>query len=48
MSRPGVRQQDIAPLLDISQAAVSKLLARHQGLMRTDKAYKDRYEAINR
>lgn len=48
MSRLGVRQQDVAPLLDISQAAVSKLLARHNGLMRTDKAYKERYEAISR
>ena len=33
LKRPHTRQQDIAPLLGISQAAVSKLLARHQLFM---------------
>lgn len=31
--RPRMRQQDIAQLLDISQAAVSKLLARHHTML---------------
>lgn len=31
--RPRMRQQDVAPLLDISQAAVSKLLARHHTML---------------
>lgn len=48
LSHPQLRQQDAARLLDISQAAVSHLLARHQWLMLTDKAYRERYEAINR
>lgn len=43
---PGVRQQDIADLYGISQAAVSKLLVRHQDLMAADVHYRDCYEAL--
>ena len=44
-NRPHTRQQDIAALLGISQAAVSKLLARHRALMQyTD--YKNRFTAL--
>lgn len=45
MNRPHTRQQDIAPLLGISQAAVSKLLARHHALMQYAD-YKNRFAAI--
>ena len=34
MERTHMRQQDVAPLLDISQAAVSKLLTRHRQMMK--------------
>ena len=34
MEHAHMRQQDVAPLLDISQAAVSKLLTRHRQMMR--------------
>ncbi len=34
MEHAHLRQQDVAPLLDISQAAVSKLLTRHRQLIK--------------
>lgn len=37
----GLRQQDVAGLLDISQAAVSKLMARHQLFMEQTYYYAD-------
>ncbi len=41
-----LRQQDVAPMLDISQAAVSKLYARHRLLMKSlggDPDYQQRF-----
>lgn len=41
-----LRQQDVAPLLDVSQAGVSKMLARHRIMMRRpggDPDYQNRY-----
>jgi predicted XRE-type DNA-binding protein len=46
IERPHVRQQDIAPLLGISQAAVSKLLARHRALKGFDSRYRMMWEAL--
>lgn len=46
MNRPHVRQQDIAALLDISQAAVSKLLARHRSLMEYNSFYRQAWKAL--
>ena len=50
MERLCARQQDIAPLLGISQAAVSKLLARHKSLLNgfTPRGeYRSRWQALN-
>lgn len=46
IERPHVRQQDIAALLDISQAAVSKLLARHRSLMEYNSFYRQAWKAL--
>lgn len=46
IERPHVRQLDIAALLDISQAAVSKLLARHHALKGFDSRYRMKWEAL--
>ncbi len=46
IERPHMRQQDIAPLLGISQAAVSKLLARHRALKGFDSRYRMTWEAL--
>lgn len=46
MNRPHVRQQDIAAMLDISQAAVSKLMARHHALKGFDSRYRMTWEAL--
>ena len=49
IERPHVRQQDIAPLLGISQAAVSKPLARHKSLLNgytPRNEYRDRWLAL--
>lgn len=49
MERPCVRQQDVAPLLGISQAAVSKLLARHRQMLNYSfSSYKDRWQALKK
>lgn len=45
-SRQQVRQQDIADLFGISQAAVSKLLVRHKNLLQTDRQYKAAFSAL--
>ncbi len=42
-----IRQQDIADLFGISQAAVSKLLVRHSNLKTTDRDYRTRWESLN-
>ena len=50
MNRPHVRQQDVAPLLGISQAAVSKLLTRHKLFLNgytPRNEYRDRWQALN-
>ena len=39
---PGVRQQDVADLFCVSQAAVSKMLVRHGNLMEVDSGYRRR------
>lgn len=46
-TRRQVRQQDIANLFGISQAAVSKLLVRHSNLKTTDRDYLNRWESLN-
>jgi len=46
LNRPHVRQQDVAPLLGISQAAVSKLLARHRRLMEYNSFYRQAWKAL--
>ena len=46
MARP-MRQQDVAPLLGITQAAVSKLLARHHRMMQFHPPYRRRWNEIN-
>ena len=46
MNRLHLRQQDVAPLFDISQAAVSKLLSRHRSMMETDRDYKERFDQL--
>lgn len=49
MNRPHVRQQDVAPLLGISQAAVSKLLTRHKLFLNgytPRNEYRDRWQAL--
>ena len=46
MRKPHVRQQDIADLFGISQAAVSKLLVRHRNLVESDRAYRQRWEGL--
>jgi len=45
MSQPGVKQEDVAPVLGISQAGVSYLLIRHNGMMHYDD-YKQRFAAV--
>ena len=45
VARP-MRQQDVAPLLGISQVAVSKLLARHRRMMRFHAPYRRRWNEI--
>ena len=45
MNRPCMRQQDVAPILDISQAAVSKLLTRHLQMLRYTN-YRLQWEAL--
>ena len=45
MARP-MRQQDVAPLLGISQVAVSKLLARHRRMMLYHPPYRRRWNEI--
>ena len=47
IERPHARQQDIAPLIGISQAAVSKLLARHRALKGFDSRYRTKWEALH-
>lgn len=50
MERTHVRQQDVAPLLGISQAAVSKLLTRHKLFLNgytPRNEYRDRWQALN-
>lgn len=42
----GVRQQDIADLFGISQAAVCKLLVRHRDLMKYDRKYREKWETL--
>lgn len=49
MNRSHVRQQDVAPLLGISQAAVSKLLTRHKSFLNgytPRNEYRDRWLAL--
>ena len=50
LEHTSMRQQDIAPLLDISQAAVSKLLARHNSMMgyAWGHDYKARFEQLEK
>lgn len=44
----GLRQQDIATLLGISQAAVSKMLTRHHSMVLYNAPYRTRWERINK
>lgn len=46
MARP-MRQQDVAPLLGITQVAVSKLLARHRRMVQYHPPYRRRWNEIN-
>lgn len=46
MHQPLMRQQDVAAILGISQAAVSHLLARHRDLLEVDTNYQRKYELI--
>lgn len=39
-------QTQIAPIMDISQAAVSHLITRHRNLLETDKTYANRWTII--
>ena len=43
----GALQVDIASLLGTSQAAVSKMLARHRTMMRYNKPYRQKWESLN-
>lgn len=43
---PRVRQQDVAQLLGISQAAVSKLLRRHRDLLGVDVYYRSKWKTF--
>ena len=43
----GVRQQDIADLMGVSQAAVSKMLDRHRNQLDVYRAYRERWEALS-
>ena len=43
---PKMRQKDIAFLLNVSQAAVSKLLNRHQNLLEVDLRYRRRWQSL--
>jgi hypothetical protein len=48
LNRPHVRQQDVALMLDISQAAVSKLLTRHGYMLSGfgDACYSHRWQTL--
>jgi len=46
MKMPGMRQQDVAPLLGITQVAVSKLLTRHRNMVRYNASYRSRWNEI--
>lgn len=46
MRQPFTRQQDVAQLLEISQPAVSQLLARHEGLLKGFPAYRRKWHEI--
>lgn len=46
MARP-MRQQDVAPLLGVTQVAVSKLLARHRRMVQYHPPYRRRWNEIN-
>ena len=47
MQQQFTRQQDIAELLGISQAAVSHLLVRHRNLVEVDPKYQRQWERIS-
>ena len=48
MQQRFTRQQDVAELLGISQAAVSHLLVRHKNLMEVDPKYQRKSQIVNR
>jgi predicted XRE-type DNA-binding protein len=41
-----LRQKEVAMLLQISQPAVSNLLARHENLMKFDASYRNHFKSI--
>lgn len=41
-----LRQYEVAPLLQISQPAVSNLLARHENLMKFNVSYRNQFNSI--
>lgn len=46
MKQPLMRQKDVAKVLGVTQANVSKLLGRHQNLVEVDASYRVKWEKV--
>jgi predicted transcriptional regulator len=47
MKQPLMRQKDVAKVLGVTQANVSKLLGRHQNLVEVDAGYRNKWVKVN-
>ncbi len=46
LNQPLTRQGDVAKILNVSQAAISHLMLRHESLLDADESYRKKWEAI--